>query len=80
MTFAHTLACFQIVRAVFGAAGQALVHLLIDGAAVLALPAGLAVALAGHAGAMAGAQGIKAVIWMPTKSGIRQQRKHTCVE
>lgn len=66
--FANTLACFQIVRAVLGAAGQALVHLLIDCAAVLALPAGFAVALAGHAGAMAGAQGIKTVIWKPTKS------------
>lgn len=62
VALADALSRFQVVGAMLGAAGQALVHLLINGAAILALPAGLAIALPGHAGAMAGAQWIKAII------------------
>lgn len=51
----------QVVRSMFGAAGQALVDLLVNSAAVLGLPAGLAVALAVDAGSVARAGGIQAV-------------------
>lgn len=51
----------QVVRSVLRAAGQALVHLLVHCATVLALPAGLAVTLAGDAGSVTGARRIQAV-------------------
>jgi len=49
---------------VLGAAGQALVHLLVDRAAILALPSGLAIALSGDAGAVSRAQRIQAVVFI----------------
>lgn len=52
---------FQVVGAVLRAAGQTLIDLLVHSAAVLALPAGLAVALATDAGAVAGAGRVQAV-------------------
>lgn len=52
---------FEVVRAVIGAAGQTLVHLLIDLVAPLALPPGLAVTLAGDTGAVAAAVRVGAV-------------------
>lgn len=61
VAFANARAGLQIVGAVLGAAGQALVHLLVDGAAVFALPAGLAVALAVDARPVAGARRIDTV-------------------
>jgi len=64
VAFAHTLSRFQIVGSVLGAAGQALVHLLVDRAAILALPSGLAIALSGDAGAVSGAQRIQAVVFI----------------
>ena len=52
---------FEVVRAVIGAAGQTLIHLLINLIAPLALPAGLAVTLAGDTSAVSAAVRIRAV-------------------
>lgn len=51
----------QVISSVFRAAGQTLIDLLVNSSAVLALPAGFAVALAGDAGAVARARGIQTV-------------------
>lgn len=61
VTIADAGGRLQVVGSVLGAAGQALVDLLVHRAAVLALPACLAVALAVDAGAVARAGGIQAV-------------------
>lgn len=53
----------EVVRAVIGAARQTLVHLLIDLIASLALPARLAVTLAGDTGAVAAATRVGTVGW-----------------
>lgn len=62
VALADTLAGLQVVGSVLGAAGQALVHLLVDRAAVLALPPSLAVALSWHTGSMSWTEWIQAVI------------------
>lgn len=58
---AHASGRFQVVGSMFGASGQTLVDLLVHRAAVLALPTGLAVALAVDAGSVAGAGGVQAI-------------------
>jgi len=65
---------FEVVRAVVGAARQALVHLLIDLVAPLALPAGLAVTLAGYTGAVTAAGRVGAVRWKLQSSADRSMR------
>lgn len=59
---ADARAGLQVVGAVVGAPGQALEHLLVDLRAVSALPARLAIALAGYALSMARAVSIQAVL------------------
>lgn len=61
MTITDAGGRLQVIRAMLRAAGQALVHLLVHCATVLALPTGLAVTLAGDAGSVARAGGIQAV-------------------
>lgn len=67
---ADALARLQVVGSVLGTAGQALIHLLVDRSTVLALPARLAVALAGDTGAVSGAEWIQAVVCIDSRVAV----------
>jgi hypothetical protein len=61
MAVTHALTRLQVVGAMVRTPGQALIHLLVHNAAVVTLPAGFAVTLAGNARTVAGAGWIDAI-------------------